>query len=349
MQRANVNARAASVYALPHAALPHAALPKGVSPKAEVPKPPVPAGRLPRTVHFVQRDWLSSNQVFCVDGDEATVVDTGYVKHAPMTVAVVRRRLEQTGTRLARIVNTHLHSDHCGGNRRLVEAFGARVLVPQASLQDVANWDAEALTHAATAQRCDPFSADAGLAPGDAITMGGLHWRALAAPGHDPKSLIFHCEEARLLISADALWQHGFGVIFPEIEGESGFDEQQAILELIATLPVDHVLPGHGPAFSDVDKALVRAFSRLGAFREDRLRLPRNALKVLIKYLMLDLERVDSQDLVARLAGASIPRNAAARLGTSAEAALHRSIDELVAQGKLERDRGWLGNPTCDE
>ena len=299
---------------------------------------------LPPSVRFVQRDWLSSNHVFCVDRGEATLVDTGYVKHAAMTVAIVSRLLEKTGTRLTRIVNTHLHSDHCGGNQRLVEAFDARVLVPEASFQDVANWDSEALTHAATAQRCEPFAADGVLAPGDWIDMGGLSWQVFAAPGHDPKSLVFHCEEARLLISADALWQQGFGVIFPEVEGESGFEEQQAILELIATLPVDYVLPGHGPAFGDVREALDRAFSRLAAFREDPSRLPRNALKVLVKYLMLDLEREHSQDVVTRLARASIPRHAAARLGLSAEDALRRSIDELVAQGELERNGTWLLN-----
>jgi hypothetical protein len=28
-----------------------------------------------------------------------------------------------------------------------------------------------------------------------------------------------------LLLSADALWENGFGVIFPELDGESGFAE----------------------------------------------------------------------------------------------------------------------------
>src|SRR5690606_884703 len=55
---------------------------------------------LPASVRFVERDWLSSNQIFLVDGDTATVVDTGYVKHAPATVAIVGHLLEQTDTRL---------------------------------------------------------------------------------------------------------------------------------------------------------------------------------------------------------------------------------------------------------
>ena len=299
---------------------------------------------LPAGVHFVERDWLSSNQVLLVEGDQATVIDTGYVKHAPATVAIVSHLLEQTGTRLARIVNTHLHSDHCGGNRALADAFGARIAVPEASFDDVVHWDEAALTFAATGQRCDRFTATEAIAPGDWLTMGGLKWQALAAPGHDPKSLIFHCPEARALISADALWRQGFGVIFPEIEGESGFAEQQAVLELIADLDVDLVLPGHGPAFTDVSTALDVAFARLRAMREDPSRVHRHALKVLVKYLMLDLERIETARFVEHMAVASIPRHAALQLGTTPEHALLATIAQLVDQGQLVDEAGWLRN-----
>lgn len=301
---------------------------------------------LPPGIRFVERDWLSSNQVFLVDGDEATVVDTGYVKHAPATVAIVGHLLEQTGTRLARIVNTHLHSDHCGGNRALADAFGARIAVPQASYADTVRWNEAALTFAATGQRCDRFMPTEAIAPGDWLAMGGLQWQALAAPGHDPKSLIFHSPEARLLISADALWQQGFGVIFPEIEGESGFAEQQSVLELIASLDVDLVLPGHGPAFTDVSSALDIAFARLRAMREDPSRVHRHALKVLVKYLMLDLERIETARFVGHMAVASIPRHAALRLGTTPERALLDTIAQLVGQGQLVDEAGWLRNST---
>jgi glyoxylase-like metal-dependent hydrolase (beta-lactamase superfamily II) len=45
--------------------------------------------------------------------------------------------------------------------------------------------------------------------------MGDLDWQALAAPGHDPHALLLWCAEEGILISGDALWQNGFGVIFP--------------------------------------------------------------------------------------------------------------------------------------
>ena len=300
------------------------------------------SGALPDGVRFIERDWLSSNAVFFVDGGEATIVDTGYVKHAPLSGAIVRRLLDQTGARLARIVNTHLHSDHCGGNAALAEAFGARIVVPAASADDVRRWDEQALSFAATGQRCARFEAHETLAPGDELTMGGLRWRALAAPGHDPKSLIFHCDSARLLISADALWEQGFGLIFPEIEGESGYAEQQAVLEMIGMLPVERVFPGHGPQFTSVGESLELALARLRTMRADPQRLPRHALKVLVKYLMLDVERIELARLIEHLAAAPVLYAAARQLGLPPEQALRRSVDELVRDGRLALEDEWL-------
>ncbi len=293
---------------------------------------------LPPSLRFLERDWLSSNQIVGIDGNEATVIDTGYAKHAALTVELVRHVLVETGAKLTRVVNTHLHSDHCGGNRALVDAFGCTITIPQASAQDVDAWDESRLTFAATGQYCPRFGYDATLRPGDMLRLGGLDWDVHAAPGHDPKSLIFHCERERLLISADALWENGFGVLFPEIEGESGFDEQQAVLELIARLRVDRVLPGHGRMFDDVDAALTRAHAKLEAMRSDRERHARHALKVLVKFLLLDAERIEESALHERVRGAVIMHHAAKQIGMGYEQALDWAVESLVSQGLLRRE-----------
>lgn len=293
---------------------------------------------LPASLRFIERDWLSSNQVVGIEGNEATVVDSGYSKHAALTVELVRHVLAETGAKLTRVVNTHLHSDHCGGNRALVDAFGCTITIPQASAQDVDAWDESRLTFAATGQHCPRFRYDATLRPGDTLRLGGLDWDVHAAPGHDPKSLIFHCERERLLISADALWENGFGVLFPEIEGESGFDEQQAVLELIGRLRVDHVLPGHGRMFGDVDAALVRAHAKLDAMRGDPERHARHALKVLVKFLLLDAERIEESALHERVGGAVVMHHAAKQIGMGYEQALTWAVESLVRQGLLRRE-----------
>jgi glyoxylase-like metal-dependent hydrolase (beta-lactamase superfamily II) len=177
--------------------------------------------RLPAGVRFIERDWLSSNMVLIAEPDGgATLIDSGYVKHAALVVALVEHALGQVGAqRLSRVVNTHLHSDHCGGNAALVSRFGCEVLVPAGSFDDVQRWDTEALSYDGTAQRCARFEASGVLVPGESIMMGGAPWQIHSAPGHDPKSLVFYCAPHRLLVSADVLGHNGFGVILPNRPG----------------------------------------------------------------------------------------------------------------------------------
>jgi glyoxylase-like metal-dependent hydrolase (beta-lactamase superfamily II) len=241
-------------------------------------------------MRFLQRDWLSANHVLFDDGEQAALVDSGYVKHRELTVAMVRRLL---GARpLDLLVNTHLHSDHCGGNGLLQATWGCRTLVPAASAQAVRDWDMARLTYEATGQRCDRFGFDGTIDDGDTLCLGGLDWSVIAAPGHDPDAVVLHCPSERLLISADALWQDGFGVIFPELVGEPGFDAQHAILERIARLDIRLVIPGHGAMFTDVAEALGRAHRRLDYLRADPARNARHAVKVLLKFLLLEREAI---------------------------------------------------------
>jgi glyoxylase-like metal-dependent hydrolase (beta-lactamase superfamily II) len=194
-----------------------------------------------------ERGWLSSNNILvhAAEGnDGATLIDSGHVNHAAQTLALVRHALGDTP--LARIVNTHLHSDHCGGNALLARELGARITIPPGLADAVRAWEADALSYEATGQLCERFVAHSTLAPGDVLEAGGRRFEVLAAPGHDPDSVMLFDAAHGLLISADALWEQGFGVVFPEMNGEPGFEDVGAVLDAIAALPVKLVVPGHG-------------------------------------------------------------------------------------------------------
>ena len=245
---------------------------------------------LPDDILVFERGWLSSNNILLRGPDEAVLIDSGYGLHAEQTLELVRHALQ--GGPLHRLINTHLHSDHCGGNALLQSHYGCHTAIPVAEADKVQHWDQDRLSFRATGQQCERFGFDATIAPGDVLMLAGREWHALGAPGHDPHSLIFYCPEVKLLLSADALWENGFGVIFPELDGESGFAEARATLDLIAALDVQLVVPGHGAPFSDVRGALARAYSRLDYLAADPLRNAQNALKVLMKFLLLERQRM---------------------------------------------------------
>jgi glyoxylase-like metal-dependent hydrolase (beta-lactamase superfamily II) len=254
---------------------------------------------LPSSVQVFERGWLSSNNVLFT-GAQAALVDSGYATHAQQTLALVRHAL---GARpLDRLINTHLHSDHCGGNAALQAAFGCRTAIPAAEADKVRAWDQDALSFKATSQQCERFTFDETLAPGDTLELGGLHWQALAAPGHDPHALLLFCPAQGILISGDALWENGFGVIFPEVVGEPGFDAQRATLDLIAGLDARLVIPGHGPVFSDAGAALARAGARLDYLAADPRRNAENAVKVVLKFLLLERQALALAEVPALLA-----------------------------------------------
>ena len=255
---------------------------------------------LPASIKVFERGWLSSNNILLLGPGDSALIDSGYLTHAPQTLALLQHSLD--GRPLDRLINTHLHSDHCGGNALLQTHYGCHTAIPLAEAAKVRDWDTGALSFQATGQQCERFTFDATIAPGDQLLLGGLEWQALGAPGHDPHSLIFYCPQERVLVSADALWENGFGIIFPELDGESGFSEARATLELIATLDVDIVIPGHGRPFTDAGAALRRAFSRLDYLEADPLRNAQNAVKVLLKFLLLERQRIALAELPELLA-----------------------------------------------
>jgi len=256
---------------------------------------------LPDSIQVFERGWLSSNNILLHGRDDAALIDSGYVTHGPQTLALLRHSLR--GRPLDRLFNTHLHSDHCGGNALLQAHYGCHTAIPDSEADKVRNWDVDALSFKATGQQCERFSFDATVSPGDTLILADMEWQALGAPGHDPHSLIFYCAQEGVLISADALWENGFGVIFPELDGGSGFAEARATLDLIASLDVSVVIPGHGRVFTDAAGALERAYSRLDYLSSDPVRNAQNAVKVLLKFLLLERQRIALADVPALLQG----------------------------------------------
>jgi glyoxylase-like metal-dependent hydrolase (beta-lactamase superfamily II) len=245
-----------------------------------------------------ERGWLSSNNILLHgDGGGAVLVDASHMLHGEQTVALVRHALGAEA--LTGLVNTHLHSDHCGGNARLQREFGCHISIPPGQWEAVQAWDETELSYAPTGQRCERFVPDARLRPGDTLAVGAQRWQALAAPGHDPHSLILFEPQQGVVISADALWERGFGVIFPELDGVDAFDDQAQALDLIESLGACWAIPGHGVPFGDVPAALARARERLAVFRAQPLKHARHAVKALVKYHLLEERQQALPDLFA--------------------------------------------------
>lgn len=300
---------------------------------------------LPPGVTVHERGWLSANLTMIAGAGSTALVDTGYSTHAEQTLALVRSALAQRP--LDTIVNTHLHSDHCGGNAALQAAYpSARTWIPPGHAAHVRNWDPVALSYEPTGQICPQFRLDDTLQPGGDIRLGDLSWQVHAAPGHDPHSVVLFESHSRTLLSADALWENGFGIVFPELEGEHAFDEVEATLDLIASLEPAVVVPGHGSVFTDVAGALARARSRLAAYRAHPVRHATHAAKVLLKFKLLEVQRLPWEDFVDWAVGTPYFRLVQERWfpGQPLRPWVLKLYEELAESGAAGREPGFATN-----
>jgi glyoxylase-like metal-dependent hydrolase (beta-lactamase superfamily II) len=197
------------------------------------------------------------------------------------------------------LLNTHLHSDHCGGNAALQGNYPElQTLIPPGHASLVSLWDPVALNYVPSGQHCPRFKFDGLLSPGTDIQLADTAWQIHAAPGHDPHSVILFEPQSRTLISADALWEKGFGVVFPELDGETAFDEVAATFDLIERLDPRWVIPGHGPVFRYRAEVLAYARERLNAFVKNPERHAHHAVKVLLKFRLLEQQQLPFADFV---------------------------------------------------
>jgi glyoxylase-like metal-dependent hydrolase (beta-lactamase superfamily II) len=315
----------------------------------DAPATPIAATLAELGAQLLVRGWLSANNIVFHDSPAgACVVDTGYASHAPQTAALIDQALR--GQPLARVLNTHLHSDHCGGNASLARRWpGLHLSVPVGYRARLQPWDEAGLSYRDTDQTCEPFTPQAFIAAGDSVLLGQRHWQVHATPGHDPDAVVLFEPVSRTLISGDALWESRLAIIFPELVGEPGFDAAHQALDLIEALAPRLVLPGHGQPFTGVAAALDASRQRLRGFAAAPVKHRQHAARSLVSFHMLEHRRRPRAELVAWIARTPIFLQA---LQCEADPALagvlaDATVDRLLADGVLLADGELIVLPTA--
>jgi phosphoribulokinase len=112
---------------------------------------------------------------------------------------------------------------------------------------------------------------------------------------------------------------------------------------MLAKLPIDIVIPGHGSPFATVDLAFERAFRRLDMFTADIEKLAWHAIKVIVSFAMMEKRRLAQQDFAAFVLGLPFATDVNTRyLNLPNEQLLARIERELLLVNALRREDGWL-------
>jgi len=251
----------------------------------------MPSVTLPPSLRVIERGWLNCNQVVMLSPGDNVLVDSGYCTHRERTLELLASRGGLHRGPLERLVNTHCHSDHMGGNAAVASAYGCRITIPEGEVKNVAPWTPQSAWMEEYDQRADPFRFDDTIAAGDTFEGGGFEWEAYAAPGHDMDALMYFEPVNRILISGDALWENGMGIVWPQDGVNNPFiDAARSALATIEELNPAVVIPGHGEPFTDAAGAIRRVRSKLEGFAADPAKNGRHVAKVLFVFALLDRE-----------------------------------------------------------
>lgn len=176
--------------------------------------------------------------VACEQSREGVVIDPG--GDVEMIISLV----EQLGLKIHTIINTHGHFDHLGGNRKALEAFGAKLLIHQADAPMLGRSAEVALRYGLQGENSP--EADAFLVDGMVVIFGTGRMKVLHTPGHTLGGCCLYFEDERIVITGDTLFADSIGRT--DLPGGSHEQLLESIRTKLFTLP-DKVTayPGHGP------------------------------------------------------------------------------------------------------
>ncbi|WP_298439864.1 MBL fold metallo-hydrolase [Geobacter sp.] len=175
----------------------------------------------------------------CEETGEGVVVDPG------ADAGRILERVRSRGLAIRYIINTHGHFDHVGGNRPVVDATGAKLLIHRDDVPLLGRAVDVAAMYGLTTENSP--APDAFLEDGATLSFGSCTMAILHTPGHTPGGCCLFLAKEGKVITGDTLFAESVGrTDFP---GSSHEALMASIRTKLLTLPdATQVFPGHGPS-----------------------------------------------------------------------------------------------------
>jgi cyclase len=204
---------------------------------------------------FTETKLRGCNPSFVTTSDGVVVIDTPQL---PTRAVQMRKDAEEYGE-IRYVINTEHHVDHIFGNYYF---RGAGEVVHHQGVYDnfmVVGPELDPFAYAAEAIPTDDPEGEAIFPDRDeyyqdpnkgsivftgnlTLRVGGHTFELIHTPGHTPGQVAVHVPEERAVFTGDT--------IFSECQTwlmTSNVDQWLAALDVVESLDVDHVIPGHGP------------------------------------------------------------------------------------------------------
>ncbi len=141
---------------------------------------------------------------------------------------------------VTKIINTHGHFDHIGGNRYFIKKTGAEILIHKEDLCYLEKTTTRIVDFLRSGRETE-YNLKT-LNDGDVIEFGNSKLTVIHTPGHSPGSICLYGEGN--LFTGDTLFTEGMGRT--DISGGNYLQIMKSIKEKILRLPDETVIwPGH--------------------------------------------------------------------------------------------------------
>lgn len=173
----------------------------------------------------------------CEKSREALIIDPGG------DVPTILEALAKERLTLKKIVNTHGHFDHVGGNRQLVDATGAKLYIHVSDAPFLPRVREHAALYGLDIKASPP--PDRVLHGSETLQIGELSLQVIHTPGHTPGGICLYLPGH--LFSGDTLFAASVGRT--DLPGGDEDALIEAIRKKLFVLPDETVVhPGHGAA-----------------------------------------------------------------------------------------------------
>ncbi len=198
-----------------------------------------------------------TNAGFIVTGEGVVVIDSHFVWAADL-VRVIRGITPEP---IKFLVNTHMHVDHTTGNQ-VWQKEGATIVASEVTRLNLEDWGSQHSTNfmrefdPAKAKGIEPVLPHMGFSGELVLNMGNKQMRLVhAGPGHTAGDVYVLLPRERTIFTGDLLFSHNHCVFKPYSHTNPG--NWIRVIDRILDMPVDTIVPGHGPLSTKAD---LRAF-----------------------------------------------------------------------------------------
>ncbi|MXY31283.1 MAG: MBL fold metallo-hydrolase [Gammaproteobacteria bacterium] len=239
-----------------------------------------------RCYAWIQPDggWGWSNAGLIVDGDESLLVDTLFDLRLTRAMLAAMRDAEPVAARnIDKLVNTHANPDHCNGNELVA---GADIIASSAAAEEMTTQSPERLTMLMGAA---PGMGETGrflIEAFGAFDFEGItqvlptttfedHYRTRVGdksivlkqfgPCHTTGDILVYVPDDRLIFTGDILFIEGHPILWV-----GPVANWIAACDYMLELPVEVVVPGHGPI---TDKRGIQAVRDYLVYVRDQARI----------------------------------------------------------------------------